>query len=142
MPGFKTSYDISPHAGAKGFDDSSWTTLEAKQLADRRGGGRSRSCGTDQSDDAGQDRLRHREMRSGADRLRGRLRGSVGERLNAAPRGHYQPATIQGFTSRTRGHRRWQSSRRQGSVAIFGINGPISVAPPNFVFFRQASVEL
>jgi gluconolactonase len=26
-------------------------------------------------------------------------------------------------------------------VAIFGINGPISVAPPNFVFFRQASVE-
>jgi gluconolactonase len=26
-------------------------------------------------------------------------------------------------------------------VAIFGINGPISVAPMNFVFFRQASVE-
>jgi hypothetical protein len=26
-------------------------------------------------------------------------------------------------------------------IAIFGVNGPISVAPPNFVFFRQASVE-
>jgi gluconolactonase len=26
-------------------------------------------------------------------------------------------------------------------VAIFGINGPISVVPMNFVFFRQASVE-
>jgi len=26
-------------------------------------------------------------------------------------------------------------------IAIFGINGPISVAPPNFVFFRQASIE-
>ena len=26
-------------------------------------------------------------------------------------------------------------------IAIFGINGPISVVPPNFVFFRQASVE-
>ena len=26
-------------------------------------------------------------------------------------------------------------------IAIFGINGPISVAPTNFVFFRQASVE-
>ena len=27
-------------------------------------------------------------------------------------------------------------------IAIFGINGPISVVPPNFVFFRQASIEL
>src|SRR5215471_20072964 len=35
LPGYKTSYDISPHAGAKGFDDSSWQTLEPKQLADR-----------------------------------------------------------------------------------------------------------
>jgi hypothetical protein len=26
-------------------------------------------------------------------------------------------------------------------IAIFGINGPISVAPQNFLFFRQASVE-
>jgi hypothetical protein len=26
-------------------------------------------------------------------------------------------------------------------IAIFGINGAISVVPPNFVFFRQASVE-
>ena len=26
-------------------------------------------------------------------------------------------------------------------IAIFGINGPISVVAPNFVFFRQASVE-
>src|SRR5262249_18342765 len=32
MPGYKTSYDISPHAGVKGFDDSSWPTLEPKQL--------------------------------------------------------------------------------------------------------------
>jgi len=38
MPGYKTSYDITPHAGVKGFDDSSWPTLEPKQLLDRRGG--------------------------------------------------------------------------------------------------------
>jgi hypothetical protein len=30
MPDYKTSYDITPHAGAKGFDDSSWPTLEPK----------------------------------------------------------------------------------------------------------------
>src|SRR5262252_10947737 len=40
LPGYKTSYDISPHAGAKGFDDSSWQTLEPKGLGDRRGGGK------------------------------------------------------------------------------------------------------
>jgi hypothetical protein len=40
MPGYKTSYDISPRAGEAGFDDSSWPTIDAKGLADRRGGGK------------------------------------------------------------------------------------------------------
>ena len=40
MPGYKTSYDITPHAGEAGFDDSSWPTIEAKGLADRSGGGK------------------------------------------------------------------------------------------------------
>src|SRR5262245_57934592 len=40
MPAYKTSYDITPHAGEAGFDDSSWPTIEAKGLADRRGGGK------------------------------------------------------------------------------------------------------
>ena len=26
-------------------------------------------------------------------------------------------------------------------IAIFGINGPISVAPPNFIWFREARIE-
>ena len=40
MPGYKKSYDIQPHAGESGFDDSSWPTIDAKGLADRRGGGK------------------------------------------------------------------------------------------------------
>src|SRR5215472_8616019 len=40
MPGYKTSYDIQPHAGEAGFDDSSWPIIGAKGLADRRGGGK------------------------------------------------------------------------------------------------------
>ncbi len=40
MPGYKTSYDINPHAGESGFDDSSWPTIDPKGLADRRGGGK------------------------------------------------------------------------------------------------------
>jgi len=27
-------------------------------------------------------------------------------------------------------------------IAILGINGPISLAPPNPVFFREAKIEL
>jgi gluconolactonase len=40
MPGYKTSYDIRPHAGESSFDDSSWPVIGAKGLADRRGGGK------------------------------------------------------------------------------------------------------
>ena len=52
------------------------------------------------------------------------------------------PATIQGFNMPNRVV--IADSVKPGDtiqIAIFGINGPISVAPPNFVFFRQASVE-
>jgi hypothetical protein len=36
MPGYKTSYDINPHAGESGFDDSSWPTIDPKGLARQR----------------------------------------------------------------------------------------------------------
>jgi gluconolactonase len=34
------THDIEPHAGAAGFDDSGWETLEPASLSGRRGGGR------------------------------------------------------------------------------------------------------
>ncbi len=52
------------------------------------------------------------------------------------------PATIQGFNIPNRVV--LADSVKAGDkfqVAIFGINGPISVAPANFLFFRQASIE-
>jgi hypothetical protein len=52
------------------------------------------------------------------------------------------PATIQGFNIPNRVV--IADTVKAGDkveIAIFGINGPISVVPPNFVFFRQASVE-
>jgi hypothetical protein len=52
------------------------------------------------------------------------------------------PATIQGFNIPNRVV--LADSVKVGDkfeIAIFGINGPISVAPPNFVWFRQASIE-
>ena len=40
MPEFKTTYDIEPHAGDLGFDDSAWPAIAAEELGARRGGGK------------------------------------------------------------------------------------------------------
>src|SRR3954469_1764477 len=40
MPGYDKTYDIAPHAGAKGFDDSAWPTIAPDTLPARRGGGK------------------------------------------------------------------------------------------------------
>ena len=46
MPGYKTSYDITPHAGVKGFDDSSWLTLGPSNCWSGAAAVNCRSCGT------------------------------------------------------------------------------------------------
>src|SRR5262245_35605094 len=35
LPGYKIGYDIDPHAGEGGYDDSSWPVIEAKDLSAR-----------------------------------------------------------------------------------------------------------
>jgi gluconolactonase len=57
--------------------------------------------------------------------------------------GYPSPATIQGLNMPHRvvlGTAVKADDKFQ--IAIFGINGPISVAPANFVWFREAKVEL
>jgi len=39
LPEYKTAYDIQPHAGESGYDDSKWPTIEAKDLPVKRSGG-------------------------------------------------------------------------------------------------------
>ena len=144
MPGYKTSYDISPHAGDKGFDDASWPTIEAKGLGDRRGGGKVSFLWyrTNLTVPA---KIGNFET-SGAKMV---LTAYVDDYAEVwvngeMPRraGITSPATIQGFNIPNRVV--LADSVKAGDkvqIAIFGINGPISVAPPNFVFFRQASIE-
>lgn len=40
MPEFTTTYDIDPHAGEAGFDDSAWPIILPTALAAKRGGGK------------------------------------------------------------------------------------------------------
>ncbi len=144
MPEFKTTYDIEPHAELSGFDDSSWPTVPATELGARRGGGMVsffwyRTTLTIPADAAGFDT-------AGAMIV---LRVNVddyaeiwvnGEMPRAA--GRPSPAAIQGFNMP---HRlvlaNPVAAGNSFEIAVFAINGPISAAPANFLWFREAKVE-
>jgi gluconolactonase len=144
MPEFKTTYDIEPHAGESGFDDSDWPVVAATDLGARRGGGIVsffwfRTTLTIQANAAGFDT-------AGAMTV---LRVNVddyaevwvnGELPRAA--GRTSPGTIQGFNMP---HRLVLANPvapgDKFEIAVFAINGPISAAPANFLWFREAKIE-
>ena len=144
MPEFKTTYDIEPHAEERGFDDSRWPVIPATELGARRGGGMVsffwfRTTLTIPVNAAGLDT-------AGAMVV---LRVNVddyaeiwvnGEMQRAA--GRPSPGTIQGFNMP---HRLVLANPvtpgDKFEVAVFAINGPISAAPANFLWFREARIE-
>ena len=144
MPEFKTTYDIEPHAEIAGFDDSDWPVVAAAELGDKRGGGLVscfwfRTTLTMPAEAAGFDT-------AGAMAV---LRVNIddyaevwvnGEMPRAA--GRTSPGTIQGFNMP---HRLVLANPvapgDKFEVAVFAINGPISAAPANFLWFREAKIE-
>jgi gluconolactonase len=144
MPGYKTSYDIAPHAGEPGFDDSSWPTIEPKGLGDRRGGGKV-SFLWYRTNLSIPEKIGNFETKDAKAVLTAYVDDYAEVWVNGEMRrraGIVSPSTIQGFNIPNRVV--LADNVKAGDkfqIAIFGINGPISVAPPNFVFFRQASVE-
>jgi gluconolactonase len=145
MPGYEKTYDITPHAGEQGFDDSSWPAIEPKGLTDRRGGGKVsfiwyRATLTVPAQIGG-------VATAGAKAV---LAVNVDDYAEIwvngqMPRrgGSVSPATIQGFGMTNRVV--LAEAVKAGDtfqIAIFGVNGPISVAGDHFIFLRQASIEL
>jgi hypothetical protein len=144
MPEFKTTYDIEPHAEPSEFDDSDWPVVAATELGDKRGGGLVsffwfRTTLTMPANAAGFDT-------AGAMAV---LRVNIddyaevwvnGEMQHAA--GRTSPGTIQGFNMP---HRLVLANPvapgDEFVIAVFAINGPISAAPANFLWFREAKVE-
>jgi gluconolactonase len=144
MPGYKTSYDIQPHAGEPGFDDSSWPIIGAKGLADRRGGGKvsfiwyrvnlTIPAKIGDFDTSGATAVLTAYVDDYAEVW---VNGQMPRRA-----GYPSPATIQGFNMPNRVV--LADAVKPGDkfqIAVFGINGPISVAPMNFVWFREAKIE-
>jgi gluconolactonase len=144
LPGYNTAYDISPHAGEAGFDDSKWPAIEPKDLAARRSGGHvafiwfrtnlTIPAKVGDFDTTGAKAVLTVLVDDYAEVwVNGQL-----PRLSGYP----SPATIQGLNMPNRVV--LADSVKPGDkfqIAVFGINGPISVAPANTVWFREARLE-
>ena len=144
MPQYKTAYDISPRAGDAAFDDSKWPVIEAKDLSARRSGGHvafiwyranlTIPARVGDFDTTGAKAVLTVLVDDYAEVW---VNGQMPRRA-----GYPSPATIQGFNMPNRVV--LSDSVKPGdrfSVAVFGINGPISVAPANTVWFREAKLE-
>jgi gluconolactonase len=144
MPEYPTTYDVQPHAGASGFDDSSWPTIDAKSLSDRRGGGkvsmiwyRTTLTIPDKIGDFEPTGAKAVFTVTIDDYAEVWVNGQMPRRV-----GIPSPSTIQGFNMPNRVV--LADTVKPGDkfeIAVFGINGPISVSPENFIFVRQAQVE-
>ena len=144
MPEFKTTYDIEPHAELSGFDDSDWPEIAATDLGAKRGGGLVsffwfRATLTIPANVAGFDT-------AGAKTV---LTVNVDDYAEVwvdgvLPRaaGRPSPAAIQGFNMPNRLVLRDRVAvGERFEIAVFAINGPISAAPANFLWFREAKIE-
>ena len=143
-PAWKSSYDITPKAGDADFDDSSWPAIEPKGLLERRGGGHlfmtwfranlTVPAKIGDFDTAGATAVLTFTIDDYAEAW---VNGQMPRRA-----GRPSPATIQGFNMPNRvvlGEQVKPGDKFQ--LAILGINGPISLAPANPVFFREAKIE-
>src|ERR1700733_7102200 len=144
MPAYKTGYDIMPHAGEAGFDDSAWPVIDAKGLAAPPGAGKvsfiwyranlTIPAKIGDFETAGAKAVFTAYVDDYAEVwINGKL-----------PRcsGYLSPPTIRGPNIPNRVV--LAEAVKQGDKfqpAVFGINGPISVAPSNFVWFREAKIE-
>jgi hypothetical protein len=144
MPEFTTTYDIEPHAEERGFDDSAWPVIPAAELRAPRGGGMVsffwfRTTLTMPAEAAGFATAEAMAV----------LRLNVDDYAEVwvsgeLPRagGRPSPGTIQGFNMPHRlvlGNPVATGDRFE--IAVFAINGPISAAPANFLWFREAKIE-
>jgi hypothetical protein len=144
MPEFTTTYDIDPHAELLGFDDSAWPEVAATDLAARRGGGivsffwfrtiLTIPARLGSFDPAGAKAV----LTVNVDDYAEVWVDGVLPRAAGRP----SAATIQGFNMPNRLVLRDAVTPGEAfEIAVFAINGPISAAPANFLWFREAKVE-
>ncbi len=141
---WKVSYDLQPKAGDASFDDSSWPAIEAKALGERRGGGGVfmtwyRIAVTippriGSFDTVGAAAVFHIIVDDYAEVLvNGQLPRAVGKPSGNMVVGFNLPNRVVLSDAVTPGERI--------QIAVLGLNAPISLAPLNPVFVREARIE-
>lgn len=138
------SYDIEPRAGEAGFDDSKWPVLDAPTLAERRGAAKisfnwyrinlAMPAKVGDVDVSGSTAVFTITIDDYAEVW---VNGQLPRTLTPP-----NPNLVQGFNESNRVT--ISQSVKPGEriqIAAFGINGPISAAPGNYIFVREAKVE-
>ena len=138
------TWDIEPHAGAAGFDDSHWTRVAASELAARRGNGRF-------SFSWYRIALRIPAKIQGFDTSGSRLEfeTSIDDYAEVWVDGELPRQFAQAGGSMVAG---WNAPNRLTiarnvrpgqiiPVAVFGANGPLSDPPTNFIWMRLARLK-
>lgn len=138
------TYDYTPHAGALDFDDSAWQQVAANDLAKRRGNGKLSfnwyrinvtipeavngisTSGMTAVFQTSLDDYAEIWVNGELSRFPGQKGGSVVAGWNAPNR------LVIG---------RDVKAGQRIQLAIFGINGPISGSPTNFIYIREAQLE-
>lgn len=139
-----STYDYTPHAGATDFDDTAWENIAATDLVKRRGNGRLSfnwyrititipeningysTAGSTVVFETALDDYAEVWVNGELSRYLGQKGGSVVAGWNAANR------LVVG---------RDVHPGQKIQLAIFGINGPISDPPTNFIWVREAKLD-
>jgi gluconolactonase len=138
------TYDYTPHAGGADFDDSGWEQIAATDLAKRRGNGRlsfnwyritlTVPETVDGVSTAGMTAVFETSLDDYAEVwVNGEISRFLGQKGGSVVAGWNAP-------NRLIVGRNVQPGQKI-QLAIFGINGPISNPPTNFIWVREARLE-
>jgi gluconolactonase len=138
------TYDIAPHAGEAGFDDSGWTLLAPQELESRRGNGRlsfnwyrikvTIPDRVGVLDPTGSTAVLEIVVDDYAEVwVNGQLPAVLGQTGGGLVKGFNAPnRVVLGRDVRP---------GQQFEVAVFGMNGPVSSPPGNFIWVRSATLD-
>src|SRR5690242_7555510 len=138
------TYDLAPHAGGTGFDDSAWPAIPADSLDARRATGRlsfnwyrlgiTIPARVGRFDPTGATVVFEVVVDDYAEVwVDGRLTRRLGQSGGSLIRGYNAPNRVV-LTHDARPGQRIQ-------VAVFGANGPLSDPPANFIWIRSATLD-
>jgi gluconolactonase len=138
------TYDYTPHAGGADFDDSKWETIEPTTLEARRSTGRlcfnwyrinvTIPARVGDADVAGSTAVFQTSLDDYAEVwVDGELSRALGQSGGSVIKGWNAPNRL--VVSRS------VQPGQKIQLAVFGINGPLSNPPTNYIWMREAKLE-